>query len=68
MTVNKVIELMSDSGKSWEDAAEKAIAKASKSVNGIRSVWVKDFSATVDSKGKIDRYRVTVNVTFEIKD
>ena len=51
-----------------EDATEKAIEKASKSVKGIRSVWVKDFSASVDSKGKIDKYRVTVKVTFEIKD
>jgi len=68
MSVNKVIELMSDSGKSWEDATEKAVQKASKSVKGIRSVWVKDMSATVDSNGKIQKYRGTVNVTFAIKD
>jgi len=68
MSVNKVIELMSDSSKSWEDAAEKAVKKASKSVKGIRSVWVKDMSATVDSKGNIQKYRVICNVTFEIKD
>ena len=68
MSVKKVIELMSDSTKSWEDATEKAVEKASKSVKGIRSVWVKDFSASTDSKGKIEKYRVTVKVTFEIKD
>lgn len=68
MSVNKVIELMSDSDKSWEDAAEKAVKQASKSVKGIRSVWIKDMSATVDSKGKIERYRVTCNVTFEVRD
>lgn len=68
MSVKKVIELMSDSSKSWEDATEKAVKKASKSVKGIRSVWVQDFSATVDSKGNIERYRVNVRVTFEVKD
>ncbi len=68
MSVNKVIELMSDSTESWEDATEKAVKKASKSVKGIRSVWVKDMSATVDSDGKIQKYRVTCNVTFAIKD
>lgn len=68
MSVNKVIELMSDSNKSWEDAAQKAVDKASKSVKGIRSVWVQDFSATVDSKGKLDKYRVTVKLTFGVKD
>lgn len=68
MTVNKVIELMSDSKESWEDAAQKAVDKASKSVKGIRSVWVQDFAATVDAKGKIEKYRVTAKVTFEVKD
>ncbi len=68
MSVNKVIELMSDSSKSWEDATEKAVKQASKSVKGIRSVWVKDMSASVDSKGNIEKYRVTCNVTFEVKD
>ncbi len=38
MAVNKVIELMSESDKSWQDAAQRAIDKASKTVKGIRSV------------------------------
>lgn len=68
MSVNKVIELMSESNKSWEDAAQKAIDKAGKSLKGIKSVWIKDFAASVDSKGKIATYRVTCKVTFEVKD
>ena len=68
MSVNKVIELMSESPTSWEDAAQKAINKAAKSVKGIKSVWVQDFSATVDNKGKLATYRVTCKVTFEVKD
>jgi flavin-binding protein dodecin len=68
MAVNKVIELMSESNKSWEDAAQKAIDKAGKSLKGIKSVWVQDFSATVDPKGKLATYRVTCKVTFEVKD
>lgn len=67
MSVNKVIELMSDSSESWEDAAQKAIKKASKSVDNVKSVWVQDFSASVDSDGKIAKYRVTVKLTFEVK-
>lgn len=68
MAVMKVLELMSSSSKSWEDAAQKAIDKAGKTLKGIQSVWVQDFSATVDAKGKIQDYRVTVKVTFEVKD
>lgn len=66
MSVNKVIELMAESDKSWEDAAEKAIKQASKSVKGIRSIWIQDFSATVDAKGKLKTYRITAKVTFEV--
>ncbi len=66
MSVNKVIELMSESDKSWEDAAEKAIKMASKSVKGIKSIWIKDFSATADEKGKLKTYRITAKVTFEV--
>jgi dodecin len=67
MAVNKVIELMSESNKSWEDAAQKAVDKASKSLKGIRSVWIQDMSAKVDAKGKLETYRVTCKVSFEVK-
>ncbi len=67
MTVNKVIELMSESTKSWEDATQKAVDKASKSLKGIKSVWVQDMSATVNGKGKLHTYRVTCKVAFEVK-
>jgi flavin-binding protein dodecin len=66
VSVVKVVELMSESSKSWEDAAQKAIAKAGKTVKHIRSVWVKDFSATVDESGKISSYRVTCKLSFEV--
>lgn len=66
MGVLKVIELLANSDESWEDAAKKAVAQAAKSVNNIRSVYIKEQSATV-SNGKIDNYRVNVKVTFEVK-
>ena len=68
MAVLKVIELMADSNKSWEDATQQAVNKASKSLKGIKSVWVKDLSATVDAKGKVTSYRVGVKLSFEVKD
>jgi dodecin len=66
MAVLKVLELMSDSPKSWEDATSKAINKASKSVQGITSAWVQDQSVTVVD-GRITAYRVTLKVTFAVK-
>jgi dodecin len=68
MAVLKVIELMAESSKSWEDAAQQAATKAAKTLSGVRSVWVKDMSAHTDKAGKITSYRVTCKVSFEIKD
>lgn len=65
MAVLKVIELMASSEKSWEDASAKAIEKASKTVKGIKSAWVKDQSLSCDD-GKVLEYRVTLKVSFKI--
>ncbi len=66
MAVLKVIEVLSNSGKSWEDATAKAVAHASKSVKNIKSVYVQDQSASVKD-GKVTDYRVNLKLTFEVK-
>ena len=66
MAVLKVIEVLANSTKSWEDATAKAVAKAAKSVDNITSVYVQDQSATV-KKGKIEEFRVNVKITFGLK-
>ncbi len=66
MAVMKVIEILSESDKSWEDATRIGIAKASKSLKGIRSAWVQDQSVTVNEKGEVDKYRVGLKVSFEV--
>lgn len=66
MAVLKVIEVLANSEKSWEDAAKKAVAHASKSVKHIKSVYVQDQSASVDD-GEITDFRVNVKITFEVK-
>ena len=65
MAVMKVIEIMSDSKKSWEDATAKGVAKASKSLNGVRSAYVQSQSVTVKN-GKVSSYRVNLKVTFQV--
>ena len=66
MAILKVIEVLANSEKSWEDATKKAIAQASKSVKNIRSVYLNEQSATVVDD-KIMDYRVNVKITFEVK-
>ncbi|MDI5886680.1 dodecin family protein [Flavobacterium yafengii] len=66
MSVLKVIEVLSSSDISWEDAARKGVAKAAKTTNHIRSVYIKDHSAAV-SGGEITEYRVNLKLTFELE-
>jgi flavin-binding protein dodecin len=66
MAIHKVIEVISQSEKSWEDAAQRAVADAGKSVEQIKSIWVKNFEAVVRDN-KIVEYRVNANITFEVK-
>lgn len=64
--VVKVIELMSESSKSWEDAAQSAIREASRTLRNIRSLYVKDMTANVEN-GRITSYRLSSKVTLELE-
>jgi flavin-binding protein dodecin len=64
--VVKVIELMSQSSKSWEDAAQSAVREASKTLRNIRSIYIKEFTAEVDN-GKLSNYRINAKVTFDLE-
>ena len=66
MAVLKVIELLANSDKSWEDAAKQALDQAGKSINHIRSIYINEQSCTVED-GKIKSYRVNAKITFEVK-
>ncbi len=63
--VVKVIEVLAQSDKSWEDAAQKAVTEASKSVRNIKSIYIKDKSAKVKDN-KIVKYRITAKISFLI--
>jgi flavin-binding protein dodecin len=64
--VVKVIEALSESEKSWEDAAQKAIDKASKTIKNIRSIYIQNFEAKVKNN-KIVEYRVDAKISFELE-
>lgn len=61
----KVIEVLAESEKSWEDATRQAVEYTSKSVKNIRSVYVQEFSTTVKND-KVDKFRVNAKITFEV--
>lgn len=67
MSVAKVSEIIASSSKSFEDAVEKGIARAHKTLKNVRGAWISAQKVEVE-KGKITEYRVTMRVTFVLED
>ena len=67
MSVARVTELISGSSKSFEDAVEKGVRRALKTLKNVQGAWVKDQNVTIKN-GKISEYRVILKVTFVLED
>lgn len=61
----KIIEIIGVSEKSWEDAVDQAVSKASETIDGINGVEVTAFTAKVDG-GKVKRYQATCKIAFAV--
>ena len=62
----KVIEVLAESNKSWEDAAQTAVANANKTLRNVRSIYIKNMEAKVDN-GKITSYRINGKISFVLE-
>jgi hypothetical protein len=67
MSVAKVTEISCTSSKSFEDAIEKGIERADKTLDKVKGAWVSEMKVEVDD-GKVSAYRVNLKVTFVLKD
>lgn len=66
MAILKVIEVLAESDKSWEEAAQEAVREASETLENLRSIYIKEFQATVVNN-TIVKYRVNAKISFEIR-
>ena len=66
MPIVKVIEVIAESPKSWDDAATQAVTEVAKTVDGVTELWVSGMKAIVENN-KIVRYRITAKVSFVVK-
>ena len=62
-SVAKVIEISSQSEKSFEDAIIQGIKRASETINEIKAAWVSEQQVDVKN-GKVVGYRVNLKITF----
>ena len=66
--VGKIIEIVGWSDKSWDDAAQVALAEATKTIHGITGIELIDMTARVDpNTGKITEYHSTVKIAFGVE-
>ncbi|MDD3620032.1 MAG: dodecin family protein [Desulfobulbaceae bacterium] len=64
-SIAKVIELSADSEKSFDDALQAGIKRASETLRNVRSVWIKDKEVLVEN-GVPKTYRLHLKVTFKL--
>ena len=66
--IAKIIEIVGSSDKSWDDAAQMALAEATKTIHGITGIELTDMTAKVDpNTGKITEYHSTVKIAFGVE-
>jgi dodecin len=65
-TVLKVSDLISTSDKCWQDAVEKGLERASKTIRNIKGIDVISWKVEVEN-GKIIEYRAIMKVAFEVE-
>ena len=65
MSVVKIIELVGESPKGWEEAVSGAVQVASKTVRGITRVGVKEMDVKIEN-GKVAAYRARVEISFRL--
>ncbi|WP_250125803.1 dodecin family protein [Chroococcidiopsis sp. CCMEE 29] len=66
MSVAKVIEIVSNSEKSFDDAIQQGLAEAAHSLRGISGIEIVNWTADVENN-QITRYKVTMHVAFKVE-
>jgi dodecin len=66
MSIVKVIEILAQSDKGWEDAAQQALKETSKTVRNIQSIYIKEFQAIVENN-QIVNFRVNAKISFLVE-
>ncbi len=66
MAIINVVEVLTESPNSWEEAAQNAVKLAGQTLRGIESVYIQEFEAKVDNN-QITSYRVNAKITVRVE-
>ena len=67
MSIARITEISSTSKKSFEDAIQSGVARATQTLRNVRSAWVKEQQISIEN-GKISEYQVNLMITFVLED
>jgi flavin-binding protein dodecin len=67
MSIARITEISSTSQKSFEDAIQSAVTRATKTLRNVRGAWVKEQQIKIE-EGKIVEYQVNLMITFVLED
>ena len=67
MSVARVTEIIASSTKGFDDAVKVGVARASKTLENVNGAWVQDQKVVIED-GKITCYRVSLKVTFVLRE
>jgi dodecin len=67
MSVARITEISSTSTKSFEDAIQQGVARATKTLRNVRTAWIKDQRVEITGD-RISEYQVNLMITFVLDD
>jgi flavin-binding protein dodecin len=67
MSIARITEISSTSEKSFEDAIQSAVTRATQTLRNVRGAWVKEQQIKIED-GKIVEYQVNLMITFVLED
>lgn len=67
MSVARVIEISATSPKSFEDAIQVGIARATKTLRNVKGAWIKEQEIRIQDN-KASEYKVNMMVSFVLDD
>ena len=67
MTIARVTELSATSDQSFEDAINQGVRRATNTLRGVESAWIKDMNVMIEN-GNISAYKVNIAITFVLEE
>lgn len=67
MSVARITEISATSEKSFEDAIQQGVNRATKTLRNVKSAWIKEQEVSIEGE-RIKSYRVNMQITFVLDD